>query len=225
VTTEIDRLLATAEFRKNPTATQFLRFIVQETLAGRGDRLKAFTIATLALQRDANFDPQQNSIVRVHATRLRQLLEACNAATDPSQTVRIHLPRGTYQPSFERIAHPPDAETTAPTASATNRESVWRTMLDRPLRQPALYALIGVLLSLVFAATWTGPASRDPALSGKVSRPIASRPRMSVTAQIQPGAAAPAMRTLLSSVENAISAFDHITVTTSDRAPPIATIS
>lgn len=218
VLAELERVLATPDFRKNPTARQFLGFIVRETLAGRGDRLKAFTIATLALQRDASFDPQQNSIVRVHATRLRQLLEACNAAAEANQTVRILLPRGSYQPAFERINSPYEITATTLSKSMTSPASIqaWRVVLARTLRQPALYAVIGVITAVVFAATWIGLGQREPSTASSAN---AGRPRISVQAQMPDGTSAPPLRMLVSSVENAISAFDHVMVTISDRSP------
>ena len=41
-----------------------LRFVVEESLAGRADRIKAYTIATSVLGRDEAFDPQSDPIVR-----------------------------------------------------------------------------------------------------------------------------------------------------------------
>ena len=51
-------LLDDREFVRNPASSMFLKFVVEETLAGRGARLKAYTIATLALRRPADFNPQ-----------------------------------------------------------------------------------------------------------------------------------------------------------------------
>ncbi|MGO8739297.1 hypothetical protein [Rhodoblastus sp.] len=63
----LERLLAAEEILKNRGSAQFLKFVVDETLAGRGERLKAFTIATSALGLGDNFDPQSNSAVLVQA--------------------------------------------------------------------------------------------------------------------------------------------------------------
>lgn len=52
-----------------------LRYLVAEELAGRGDRLKAYAIATEILGRGPDFDPQQDSIVRVEIARLRKALD------------------------------------------------------------------------------------------------------------------------------------------------------
>ena len=68
--------------------------MVEETLAGRGDRIKAYTIATAALGRDDNFDPQIDPIVRVEAGRLRQALRQYYAAEGRHDPIVIDLPVG-----------------------------------------------------------------------------------------------------------------------------------
>lgn len=48
-----------------------LRFVVGETLAGTGSRLKAYTIGIEVFARPPDFDPQADPLVRVEAGRLR----------------------------------------------------------------------------------------------------------------------------------------------------------
>lgn len=109
----LGRILATPEFQRNRNVSLFLKFIVEEALAGRGDKLKAFTIATLAFERGEDFDPQSDSIVRVQAMRLRQMLDAYRAGAGALEPVLILLPRGGYQPVFMRreAFRPADDET------------------------------------------------------------------------------------------------------------------
>ena len=71
----LDRVIASSHLSKSPQLGSFLRFVVQEELAGNGSRIKAYTIAADALGRDANFDPQTDPIVRVEAGRLRRALD------------------------------------------------------------------------------------------------------------------------------------------------------
>lgn len=94
------RLIASPGFSKSPQLAHFLRFIVDETLDGRGDRIKAYTIATDALGRDADFDPQSDPIVRVEAGRLRHTLAHYYANGGSNDPVVIELPRGRYVPVF-----------------------------------------------------------------------------------------------------------------------------
>jgi hypothetical protein len=95
----LGRMLATEPFASSPQLSAFLQFIVDETLKGKGADLKGYTIATLALGRPANFDPQIDPIVRVQAGRVRQAIDEFYAA-HASDPIRINLEKGSYQPRF-----------------------------------------------------------------------------------------------------------------------------
>ena len=92
------RLLASSPFCKSAQLANFLSFVVEETLAGRGGRIKAYTIATGALGRDETFDPQTDPIVRVEAARLRRALRAYYADGGADEAIVIELPTGAYMP-------------------------------------------------------------------------------------------------------------------------------
>lgn len=77
----------------------FLRYIVEEALAGRGPEIKERNIAVDLFSRGSDFDPQSDSIVRVNATEVRKRLGWAYKA-GLGQTVRIELPVGSYQPAF-----------------------------------------------------------------------------------------------------------------------------
>jgi hypothetical protein len=98
----LEHIVASKQFRVSPQLAAFLRFVVLETLAGRGDRLKAYTIAVGALGRDETFDPQTNPIVRVDAGRLRIALKHYYITEGHACAVHIDLPIGSYTPSFKR---------------------------------------------------------------------------------------------------------------------------
>ncbi len=97
------QLFASPPFRKSAQLTNFLRFVVEETLAGRGDRIKAYTIATAALGRDETFDPQADPIVRVEAARLRRALRSYYANGGADDAIVVELPTGTYTPVFRPL--------------------------------------------------------------------------------------------------------------------------
>lgn len=117
------RVLASEGFVASPTLASFLRYVVEETLAGRGDRLKAYTIAVAALDRPASFDPNDNPLVRVQARRLRNALARYYAGPGRDDAVRIDLPLGGYVAAFPTAdAAPapladPDGEETEPDAA------------------------------------------------------------------------------------------------------------
>ena len=98
---------------------KFLRFIVEEALAGRGDALKEYTIALDVFDRDESFDPQTNSIVRVEASRLRGKLREYYGVNGRDDPILISLPTGSYVPAFQLADRelPPATESPERTAS------------------------------------------------------------------------------------------------------------
>ncbi len=106
---------------------QLLKYLVTEELEGRGERIKAFSIATDVLGRADTFDAQTDSIVRVEMARLRNSLNLYYATTGSGNSVRIHIPKGQYRPNFELMGLNVDAAPgmTAPAASIINRVPKW----------------------------------------------------------------------------------------------------
>ena len=91
----LERIVASEALAGSPQLCSFLRFVVEASLEGRGDRLKAYTIATGAMGHGEDFDAQTNPVVRVAAGRLRQALAAYDASAEGRRDpVRISLPRG-----------------------------------------------------------------------------------------------------------------------------------
>jgi TolB-like protein len=99
---ELERVLASPEFVASDRLRKFLRFVVEEALAGRGDRLHAYPIALEVLGRDANFDPQADPVVRMEAGKLRRRLERYYLGAGQSDPIRIDIPKAGYAPTFTR---------------------------------------------------------------------------------------------------------------------------
>lgn len=102
----LDRIVASPCFIKSPQLANFIRFIVDETLAGRGGRIKAYTIAADALGRDDSFDPQTDAIVRVEAGRLRRALDCYYSREGRRDPIMIEMPVGHYAPVFRHTNKP-----------------------------------------------------------------------------------------------------------------------
>lgn len=108
----LDRILASPGFKKSSHLSNFLRFVVEESIAGRGSQIKAYTIAVDALGRSSDFDPQSDPIVRVEAARLRRALDAYYANEGRDDPVVIGLPVGHYAPAFQCRKARPEVVTT-----------------------------------------------------------------------------------------------------------------
>jgi adenylate cyclase len=103
-------LLACDQFDASARNKRFFSYIVEETLAGRGQFLKARSIAPAVFGRDENFDPLLDPIVRVEASRLRHSLERYYLTAGANDSLRIDLPKGSYAASFTRTDHKPSQD-------------------------------------------------------------------------------------------------------------------
>jgi adenylate cyclase len=97
---ELDRILASADFDASERNRRFLRHVVEETLAGRADRIKGYSVATAVFDRDASFDPQIDPIVRIEASRLRRSLDHYYLTGGHDDAIRVSIPKGGYVPTF-----------------------------------------------------------------------------------------------------------------------------
>ena len=91
---QLERILHSAPFLQSQRRQRFLEYIVNETLAGRGERLKGYNIALAVFDRPQNFDPAVDPIVRIEAARLRDKLREYYDTEGQSDAVRIDLPKG-----------------------------------------------------------------------------------------------------------------------------------
>src|SRR4026209_2481064 len=99
VRAQLDSILASAVFSRSPHLRRFLSFIVEQTLAGQGPRLKEAVLAHELYGKGTNFDAGNDPVVRVDARRLRdKLREFYEGRSDP---IVIALPKGSYVPVFE----------------------------------------------------------------------------------------------------------------------------
>lgn len=98
---QVDKILESRHFSAAARLQQFLRYVVNESLIGNGDRLKGYTIGLEVFERAEDFDPQVDTIVRVQAGKLRQRLDLYYADEGRSDDLRILIPKGSYAPVFQ----------------------------------------------------------------------------------------------------------------------------
>jgi adenylate cyclase len=99
--TYLERILGSAPFAQSERLQRFLKFAVTETLAGRSDRLKGYSIAVAVFDRDPSFDSAIDAIVRVEAARLRTKLREYYDGEGRDDPVRLVLPKGRYAIQLE----------------------------------------------------------------------------------------------------------------------------
>jgi adenylate cyclase len=122
----LDNILASPQFASSPQVSATLRYVVQETLEGRSDRIKAYSIAIDVLNKTEEFDPSANPIVRVLAGRLRESLTGYyDSDHGLEQSIVITVPKGSYVPVF---SEPLEIVPTAHDSEVGNAPSFSRTV-------------------------------------------------------------------------------------------------
>lgn len=108
---QLARILASENFRNAQRSSALLRYLVEQTLAGRSDSIKEYTLGVDVLGRNESFDPRMDPIARVEASRLRNRLEAYYGSEGATDPILVSLPRGGYVPRFlERKPQEPVAK-------------------------------------------------------------------------------------------------------------------
>lgn len=145
VEAELERILASPEFRTSKRSQEFLRYIVITALDGRIEELKERIIGTQVFQRAPDYDTGEHSIVRVKANELRKRLAQFYGESTEKSPVEIQLPRGSYTPDFywaetlEQNTFPKEAESIAALAASHSR----------------LWPILGiVVVALIVFADW-----------------------------------------------------------------------
>ena len=103
---ELECLLASPALRNSDQLRQFLRYIVERTLAGEGDLLKEYRLGVEVFDRDSSFDPKIDPVVRMAARRLRAKLKEHYENGGLLAAVRIEVPKGGYAVSFVQAPAP-----------------------------------------------------------------------------------------------------------------------
>jgi len=98
----LDVVCKSAVFLSSKRCQQFLRYVVLETVEGRGDQIKERNIAHEVFGKGINFEPGEYSLVRVKAGEVRKRLTDFYQSTADTG-LRIELPVGGYLP---RIHYP-----------------------------------------------------------------------------------------------------------------------
>ena len=101
---ELERVLASPNFRRATALCKFLSYICESYFKGLAHEIKEYNIAVSALGRRSGFDPQVDPIVRVSAHSLRKRLENYYQGEGRLNPIRITLPIGSYVPIFHKLS-------------------------------------------------------------------------------------------------------------------------
>jgi len=97
---ELDWLLTSGVLGRSGNLTRVLKYICEERFAGKAHQIKEYTIATEALGRRPDFDPNSDTIVRVTVHSLRKRLLEVYQNEGAERPIRLVIPPGHYDPRF-----------------------------------------------------------------------------------------------------------------------------
>ncbi|PDV88938.1 adenylate cyclase [Rhizobium sp. H4] len=168
---QLERVVSSPEFPGVGRAAAFLRYVVSETLEGRGNRIKAYSIAIEVFGRDAGFT-QDDPVVRIEAGRLRRSLERYYLVAGQHDPVRIDIPKGGYIPTFAwscpELVDTGHEEVEDASPSKVRSGRWWAT---KRVLLPGAAALAAVAISLYWIGTRSPARSLDRVASLSPDRP------------------------------------------------------
>ncbi len=98
----LKRLLQSKHFAKAKKVSHFLEFVCEQSFQGNADKLNEYLIGIEVYERGADFDPQQDAIVRVQAHEIRRKLKEYYQEEGKDDPLRLDFPPGHYVPVFSR---------------------------------------------------------------------------------------------------------------------------
>jgi len=183
------QLLSDPNFHASDRNRRFLRFAVEETLAGHGDRVKSYSIAVDVFGRGEDFDGSSDPIVRIEAARLRAALTAYYAGPGSDASIRITMPKGGYVPFFEtrpgdRPAEPPETPPSAPQVPEPKQPQHPFAIMGRWKGLAVVAALTAAVAASAYLLLQPPAASQEPLL---IIDPVAVAPGDPVRTQMALG--------------------------------------
>jgi len=127
---QLNRILASPDFRATETQRSFLTFVVETALSGRSNEIKGYTVATQVFGRGADFNQATDPIVSIQANKLRRALERYYLVAGQNDAIRIEIPKGTYVPQFREPSRLDGERPSQDRRKAANtRGHAWPTIL------------------------------------------------------------------------------------------------
>jgi hypothetical protein len=147
---ELKKVLESPQFCNSKRYPGFLRYVVDQTLAGKTD-IKERTIGIEVFGRPADYDSNNDSVVRYTAGEVRKRL-ALYHSKNPDAPIEIVLSSRSYNPEFYRldpegVSHEASGAASGPVAGGRRRMYFSRRRL-----QQIAFAVLFVLLGA--AACW-----------------------------------------------------------------------
>jgi Tol biopolymer transport system component len=101
VRAQLKRILNSRTFTHSERLRRFLRYGVEQAIAGRPESLREYVIGLEVFDRRNDYNPANDPIVRVEARRLRSKLKDYYQSEGQQDPLIIDVPKGSYLPVFQ----------------------------------------------------------------------------------------------------------------------------
>lgn len=171
---EIEKLVASHALHGSESLCKLLRYLGRQALEHPGTAVKEYQIATEVFGRQADFDPQLDSMVRVQAGRLRTKLAEYYNTEGATDRIVVELPKGSYAVAFHERANAAVAHgngSSTGTWANDHLESEGAAAKRRYLVPALSVALIAALVAVGWLL-WTRRELRAPSSSASATGEI-----------------------------------------------------
>jgi hypothetical protein len=97
----VEHVLESETFRNSPSSRRLLKYLAERSLAGDANQLKEYTIGIDAFGKGSDYNPRQDSTVRIQIGRLRQKLADYYREEGKNDAAVIDLPKGRFSLTWE----------------------------------------------------------------------------------------------------------------------------
>lgn len=137
---QLNRILNSQKFKGSLRLSNFLEYIIVQTLLGKSDQIKGYTIGVEALGKPKNFDPDNDASVRVEAIRLRKELRLFYHEEGRNDPVIIRVAKGKYIPTFFY--------------NITNKDEIEPVTDVKKKTKPHIHIIVSVLSFIICVLLW-----------------------------------------------------------------------
>ena len=126
----LDKILQSEEFSSSKTYQNYLSYLTEAATSGK--ELKEITIAMEFFEKDASFNPAEDTTVRSHTYNLRKKLETYYLKEGSEDKYVLEIPKGHYEVSFVPV---------------NEAESYSRSLFNRLIKIKIYLPIIALLLA------------------------------------------------------------------------------
>jgi len=149
---QIGKILVSHTLHGSESLCKLLRYLAHHALENSGSSPKEYQIATEVFGRPEDFDPHQDSMVRVQVGRLRTKLAEYYVSEGARDPIRVELPKGTYTLMFSEHSPAGSPEAAASSPEVTSG-TVSQGQVPLPFSWIAALVVLSILLTAALAVT------------------------------------------------------------------------